>query len=286
VVLGQNGVLLRLDPGVCGGVSEAGNLVSERTREPASRYAAICEVSPTPTRLPFRPMPPHTERMASVPQANQRDIQENPITHDAARLSSTEYPYLGQRGVAAGIVLPSANLSKCAAFYARILGTDIAVRGRTLRIAPWLLLRESDRASARAAGAVGEIVLTVPDVDALMERLKIDPASRRKDTIMLRDPDGRTVFIEQGRTVPTQSSSLADLRSRSKDILHGNFELFRDEVGAFRYHMRAADGEITAISKGYQTMDEAERAIKSAKTLAKFILFMESAADIFPRRKK
>jgi uncharacterized protein YegP (UPF0339 family) len=151
-----------------------------------------------------------------------------------------------QPGAVEGIILRSANFSHCASFYAQLLGAHVTIRDRTLRIAPWLLLRETDHQSTEAGG---EIFLTVPDVNALMARLNIDPALRRGDTIMLQDPDGRTVYIKQ-------------------TVRPARFEVLKDHTGAFRFHLKAANGEIIASSQGYTSKAAIEKAIQSVSTSA------------------
>jgi hypothetical protein len=93
-------------------------------------------------------------------------------------------------------VLPSANLSRCAAFYAQLLGEDLAIRDRTLRITPWLALREANHIGGETAA---DILLTTQDLGAAIERLRVDPSLRSRNMVVLRDPDGRTVRVFQVR---------------------------------------------------------------------------------------
>ena len=46
------------------------------------------------------------------------------------------------------------------------------------------------------------------------------------------------------------------------------FELFKDKGGDFRFHLKAANGEIIAASQGYDTKAGAEKGIESVKTNA------------------
>jgi uncharacterized protein len=46
------------------------------------------------------------------------------------------------------------------------------------------------------------------------------------------------------------------------------FEIFKDKSGEFRFHLKAAKGEITASSEGYKTKAAAEKGIKSVQTNA------------------
>ena len=44
------------------------------------------------------------------------------------------------------------------------------------------------------------------------------------------------------------------------------FELSKDHAGKFRFHLKAATGEIIAASQGYETKANAEKGIDSVKT--------------------
>jgi uncharacterized protein len=46
------------------------------------------------------------------------------------------------------------------------------------------------------------------------------------------------------------------------------FEISKDRVGNFRFHLKAANGEIIATSQGYDTQANAEKGIQSVKTNA------------------
>lgn len=48
----------------------------------------------------------------------------------------------------------------------------------------------------------------------------------------------------------------------------GKFELFKDKSGEFRWHLKAANGEIVASSQGYKTRAAAEKGIESVKANA------------------
>ena len=48
----------------------------------------------------------------------------------------------------------------------------------------------------------------------------------------------------------------------------GKFEISKDKSGKFRFHLRAANGEIIAASQGYETRASAEKGIESIKTSA------------------
>jgi uncharacterized protein len=46
------------------------------------------------------------------------------------------------------------------------------------------------------------------------------------------------------------------------------FEISKDKSGKFRFHLKAANGEIIAASQGYETRASAEKGIESVKANA------------------
>ena len=48
----------------------------------------------------------------------------------------------------------------------------------------------------------------------------------------------------------------------------GKFEINKDKAGKYRWHLKAANGEIIAASQGYDTKASAEKGIESVKTNA------------------
>jgi uncharacterized protein len=46
------------------------------------------------------------------------------------------------------------------------------------------------------------------------------------------------------------------------------FEISKDHAGKFRFHLKAANGEIIAASQGYETKASAEKGIQAVKTTA------------------
>ncbi|HTQ21220.1 YegP family protein [Mycobacterium sp.] len=46
------------------------------------------------------------------------------------------------------------------------------------------------------------------------------------------------------------------------------FEIFKDKAGEFRFHLKAANGEIIASGEGYKTKAAAQKGIESVKTNA------------------
>ena len=46
------------------------------------------------------------------------------------------------------------------------------------------------------------------------------------------------------------------------------FEISKDKSGKFRFHLKAANGEIIAASQGYETKESAHKGIESARTSA------------------
>ena len=45
----------------------------------------------------------------------------------------------------------------------------------------------------------------------------------------------------------------------------GKFELYEDSVGQWRFRLKAANGEIIAVSEGYSSKDGARRGIDSVR---------------------
>ena len=43
------------------------------------------------------------------------------------------------------------------------------------------------------------------------------------------------------------------------------FEIYKDNAGKFRFRLIAANGEIIAVSEGYQAKDSCENGIRSVK---------------------
>ncbi len=50
--------------------------------------------------------------------------------------------------------------------------------------------------------------------------------------------------------------------------MSGKFEISKDKSGKFRFHLKAANGEIIAASQGYETKANAEKGIESVRAKA------------------
>lgn len=50
--------------------------------------------------------------------------------------------------------------------------------------------------------------------------------------------------------------------------MSGKFEISKDKSGKYRFHLKAANGEMIAASQGYETKANAEKGIESVKTNA------------------
>ncbi|MDT5257305.1 MAG: uncharacterized protein QOD10_2385 [Mycobacterium sp.] len=48
----------------------------------------------------------------------------------------------------------------------------------------------------------------------------------------------------------------------------GKFEISKDKAGKLRFHLKAPNGEIIAVSQAYDTKASAEKGIKSVQTHA------------------
>ena len=53
------------------------------------------------------------------------------------------------------------------------------------------------------------------------------------------------------------------------------FEISKDKSGKFRFHLKAANGEIIAAGQGYETKASAEKGIDSVKTNAPVALVVD-----------
>jgi len=50
--------------------------------------------------------------------------------------------------------------------------------------------------------------------------------------------------------------------------MSGKFEVSKDKAGKFRFHLKAANGEIVAASQGYESKANAEKGIQAVKKAA------------------
>ena len=50
--------------------------------------------------------------------------------------------------------------------------------------------------------------------------------------------------------------------------MSAKFEISKDHAGKYRFHLKAANGEIIAASQGYETKANAEKGIESIKANA------------------
>ena len=48
----------------------------------------------------------------------------------------------------------------------------------------------------------------------------------------------------------------------------GKFEISKDKAGKYRFHLKASNGQIIAVSQAYDTRASAEKGIESVKTNA------------------
>jgi uncharacterized protein len=57
-------------------------------------------------------------------------------------------------------------------------------------------------------------------------------------------------------------------KTNRENAMAGKFEISKDKSGKYRFHLKAANGEIIAASQGYETKESAEKGIESIKTNA------------------
>ena len=54
-------------------------------------------------------------------------------------------------------------------------------------------------------------------------------------------------------------------QTNKESSMAGKFEISKDKAGKYRFHLKAANGEIIAASQGYETRANAEKGIESVK---------------------
>lgn len=89
------------------------------------------------------------------------------------------------------------DLRSCVAFYARLLGADIVVRGGEAEITPWFRLREVSSAIHEPAVSTVALVVRVADPVGLARRFGSTSVEEAPGLPRLRDPDGRLVQLER-----------------------------------------------------------------------------------------
>jgi hypothetical protein len=82
-------------------------------------------------------------------------------------------------------------------------------------------------------------------------------------------------FVEAALGAATSAENAANLVTNAADNLNagrtamaGKFEIAKDEAGKYRWHLKAANGEIIAASQAYEKKANAEKGIEAAKKAA------------------
>jgi uncharacterized protein YegP (UPF0339 family) len=57
--------------------------------------------------------------------------------------------------------------------------------------------------------------------------------------------------------------------TKRRTAMAGKFEISKDKAGKYRFHLKAANGEIIAASQGYETKASAEKGIESVRMNAR-----------------
>jgi uncharacterized protein YegP (UPF0339 family) len=65
--------------------------------------------------------------------------------------------------------------------------------------------------------------------------------------------------------VSAQKAKLADLTGEGKLPTNPRFELFLDKAGAYRFRLRARNGQVVAVSEGYTTREACEKGMESVR---------------------
>jgi hypothetical protein len=84
--------------------------------------------------------------------------------------------------------------------------------------------------------------------------------------IHARVDEARQVVSEQLRLAESTGDPI--LAAGLSFVMAAKFELFKDKSGDFRFHLKAANGQIIASGQGYKTKAAAEKGIESVKTNA------------------
>ena len=61
------------------------------------------------------------------------------------------------------------------------------------------------------------------------------------------------------------NSEIEDLTIEERKISNPKYQIFKDATDKFRFHLKAANGEIIAQSEGYQTKEECLNAVEVVK---------------------
>ena len=62
-----------------------------------------------------------------------------------------------------------------------------------------------------------------------------------------------------------QKAKMADLTGEGKLPTNPRFELFLDKAGAYRFRLRARNGQVVAVSEGYTTREACENGMESVR---------------------
>ncbi|TQM25889.1 ADP-ribosylglycohydrolase family protein [Nocardia bhagyanarayanae] len=90
-------------------------------------------------------------------------------------------------------VLPTSDLGRCADFYGRLLGAELAVGTDTVTVVPGIAIRES-RGGPEPAGGL-EITLSVPAPEAALRRVGAEIVRMECGDFTATDPDGRRLTL-------------------------------------------------------------------------------------------
>ncbi len=63
--------------------------------------------------------------------------------------------------------------------------------------------------------------------------------------------------------------------TKPKPVKIGRYEIFKDKAGEYRFHLKAANGEIIAVSEGYKEKKSCLHGIESVKRNAQSIVIDE-----------
>ena len=85
------------------------------------------------------------------------------------------------------------------------------------------------------------------------------PSTARTDALL--DERSEVALPPTYFGAPSRRSSFPPFANEQETAMSGKFEISKDKSGKFRFHLKAANGEIIAASQGYETKANARRAL-------------------------
>jgi uncharacterized protein len=114
------------------------------------------------------------------------------------------------------------------------------------------LIRSAEHLLEQAISAAGS-------QDQLAVEARLRAATSERDVYAFANPE------TSGKSRSTEARR--EVRGHHRETVQrgSKFEIMKDHAGKFRFHLKAANGEIIAASQAYQTKESAKRGIESVK---------------------